>query len=107
MSEKNYFFIISIPRDELIEYTTKLNSYISKLLPGKTNPFTLKPLEIREEDAIAKITIRATEAEITDFARRFFGSGYEFLEREDGEVEIIQTGRFEEEHEGNGEVIKH
>lgn len=108
MSEKNFFFIIAIPKDELIEYTTKLNSYISTIFPGKKNPFTLKPLEIRDEDALAKVTIRTTEAEMTDFARRFFGSGYEFIEREDGEVEIISTS--EEEipgDEGNGDVIKH
>lgn len=107
MSEKNYFFVISIPRDELIDYTTKLSSYISRLFPGRTNPFTLKPLEIRDDDAVAKITIRATEEEITDFARRFFGSGYELREREDGEVEIIQTGPFDEESEPDDDVTTH
>ncbi len=108
MSEKNFFFIISIPKDEIIEYTTKLNSYISRVFPGKKNPFTLKPLEIGDEDALAKVTIRTTEAEMTDFARRFFGSGYEFIEREDGEVEIIRTSEEETpQDEGNGDVIKH
>lgn len=107
MGEKNYFFVISFPKDELIDYTTKLSSYISKLFPGKTNPFTLKPLEIRDNDAVAKIIIRATEQEITDFARRFFGTGYEFREREDGEVEIVQTRPFDEEDEDRGDVTKH
>ena len=41
MSEKTYFFAISIPKDGIIEYTGKLNSYISKLFPEKKVPCTL------------------------------------------------------------------
>ena len=37
MSEKTYFFVISIPRDQMIEYTTKLNSYISKLFKKRVS----------------------------------------------------------------------
>jgi len=90
MSEKTYFFAISIPRDEMIDYTTKLNSYISKLFPDKENPCTLKPLEVREEDVIAKIMIKASEKEIREFADRFFDKNYELTERENGEIEITQ-----------------
>jgi len=90
MSEKNYYFVISIPRDELIEYSTRLGSYITRFFPGRTNPYTLKPLEIQENNTIAKITIRATEAEIREFADRFFASGYELRERGGGEVEIAR-----------------
>lgn len=89
MSEKNYYFVISIPRDELIEYSTRLGSYITKFFPGRTNPYTLKPLEIQENNTIAKITIRATEAEIREFADRFFASGYELRDR-GGEIEIAR-----------------
>ena len=90
MSEKTYFFAISIPRDEIIEYTGKLNSYISKLFPEKKYPCTLKPLEIRENDVIAKIVIEASEKHIREFADRFFDKNYELAERENGEIEIIQ-----------------
>ncbi|MCK5391210.1 MAG: hypothetical protein KAJ31_02175 [Deltaproteobacteria bacterium] len=90
MSEKTYFFVISIPRDEIIEYTTKLNSYISKLFPEKKYPCTLKPLEIRDEDVIAKIIIKANEKHIKEFADRFFDKSYELTERENGEIEITQ-----------------
>jgi len=90
MSERTYFFAISIPRDEIIEYTAKLNSYISKLFPEKKYPCTLKPLEIREDDVIAKIIIKATEKHIKEFADRFFDKNYELTERENDEIEITQ-----------------
>lgn len=89
MSEKTYFFIISIPRDEIIEYTTKLNSYISKLF-NKQYPCTLKPLEVRDNDVIAKIIIKTTEENIRIFADRFFDKNYELIEHENGEIEITQ-----------------
>jgi len=90
MSEKTYFFVISIPRDEIIEYTTKLNSYISKLFPEKKYPCTLKPLEVRDEDVIAKIIINTTKKHIREFADRFFDKNYELIENENGETEITQ-----------------
>lgn len=89
MSEKTYFFAISIPKDQIIEYTTKLNSYISKLFQ-KQHPCTLKPLEVRENHTVAKISIKTTEENIRMFADRFFGSSYELIERDDGEIEITQ-----------------
>lgn len=89
MNEKTYFFAISIPRDEMIEYTTKLNSYISKLFQ-KQNACTLQPLEVRENDVLAKIIIKTTEENIKMFADRFFDKKYELTEREDGEIEITQ-----------------
>jgi len=89
MSEKTYFFVISIPREEIIEYTTKLNSYISKLFQ-KQYPCTLKPLEVRDNDVLAKIIIKTTEENIRVFADRFFDKSYELTEREEGEIEITQ-----------------
>lgn len=89
MAEKTYFFVISIPRDEMIEYTTRLNSYLSKLFQ-KEYPCTLKPLEIREEDVLAKISINASEEDIIEFADRFFEKQYLLTERENGEIEITQ-----------------
>ena len=107
MSEKNYFFVISIPRDELIEYTARLGSYISRFFPGKPDPYVLKPLEIQENNAIAKITIRATEAEIREFADSFFSSGYELRERNGGEVEIARPSGQEQAPSGGGEGPLH
>ncbi len=92
MAEKKYFFILSIPRDELIEYSTKLSSYISKFFPGKMNPFTLKPLAILDNETITKISIECSEAEIREFAGRFFEGGYELRNQDSGEVEIVRTG---------------
>lgn len=89
MDEKTYFFVISIPRDQIIEYTTKLNSYISKLF-NKEYPCTLKPLEVREKDVLAKIIIQTTEENIKIFADRFFDKKYEFTKRDDDEIEITQ-----------------
>jgi len=91
MSEKSYFFIISIPKDKMIEYMTKLNSYISKLFPEKKYPCTLKPLEVRDEDVITKIIIKASEKHIREFADRFFDKNYELTENENGEIEITQN----------------
>ncbi len=107
MAEKKYYFILSIPRDELIEYSTKLSSYISKFFPGKTNPFTLKPLTILENEAITKISIESSEEEIREFAGRFFEGGYELLEQENGEVEIVRTGSNSEPAADTSGVIKH
>lgn len=73
----------------MIEYTTKLNSYISKLLQ-KEYPCTLKPLEMREDDVLSKITIKATEEDIRAFADRFFEKQYNLTERDNGEIEITQ-----------------
>ncbi len=89
MSERTYYFVIAIPKDQMIEYTTKLNSYISKLFQ-KAYPCTLKPLEMREENVLAKISINTTEENIIEFADRFFDKKYEFSERESGEIEITQ-----------------
>ena len=89
MIEHTYFFAISIPRDQMIEYTTKLNSYISKLF-NKQYPCTLKPLEVRDKDVLAKIIIQTTEENIIIFADRFFGKKYELTERDGGEIEITQ-----------------
>lgn len=107
MSEKNYFFVISIPRDELIEYSARLGSYISRFFPGRTNPYVLKPLEIQENNAIAKITIRATEAEIREFADSFFTGGYELRERGGEEVEIARPAGSGDRVPGGGDASLH
>ena len=91
METKDYFFVISVPKDELLEYTRKLNSYITRVFPDKKNPYTIKPLEIGETETLAKIVINATEEEILYFADRFFGRNFELIEREKGEIEITQT----------------
>ena len=105
MNERAYFFVISIPKDKMIEYTTKLNSYISKLFQ-KEYPCTLRPLEMREEDVLSKITINATEKDIRDFADRFFDKKYEFTERDNGEIEITQKDQdLPQEDEDHG--LKH
>jgi len=89
MDENTYFFAISIPKDQIIEYTTKLNSFISKLFQ-KEHPCTLKPLEVRDEYTVAKISIKTTEENIRMFADRFFGKSYELVVRDGGEIEITQ-----------------
>ena len=89
MKEKTYFFVISIPRDQMIEYTTKLNSYISKIFQ-KQNAFNLKPLEVRESDVLAKIVIKTTEENIKMFADRFFDKKYKLTEHDNDEIEIVQ-----------------
>lgn len=88
MSKKSYFFIMSIPKHELIEYTTKLSSYISKLFPGRENPLTIKHLEINEDYLVIKATIKSSEDRIRDFADRFFQKRYELVNR-NGEIEIV------------------
>ena len=107
MAEKKYYFILSIPRDELIEYSTKLSSYISKFFPGKMNPFTLKPLAILDNETITKISIDCSEGEIKEFAGRFFEGGYELLNQESGEVEIVRIGSFAEPTASSGDITKH
>ncbi|MEM7007704.1 MAG: hypothetical protein AAF462_01050 [Thermodesulfobacteriota bacterium] len=105
MSEKTYFFVISIPRDQIIEYSTKLNSYISKLLQ-KEYACTVSHLEVREQDIISKILIKATEEDIRVFADRFFDKNYELIEREDGEIEITQKDADTDDIEQN-QGLKH
>jgi hypothetical protein len=107
MSKKKFYFVLSIPRDELIEYSAKLSSYISKFFPGTTNPFTLNPLAILENEAITKISLECSEEEIKVFAGRFFEGGYELREQENGEVEIIRTGDIDGHSPDDGEIIKH
>ena len=107
MAEKKYYFILSIPREELLEYSTKLSSYISKFFPGKINPFTLKPLAILENEAVTKISIECSEDEIREFAGRFFEGGYELRNQEGGEVEIVRIGSFAEPAARSGDITKH
>jgi hypothetical protein len=107
MAEKKYYFILSIPREELIEYSTKLSSYISKFFPAKANPFTLKPLAILENEAVTKISIQCSEDEIREFAGRFFEGGYELREHESGEVEIVRTGGNSEPSADASGITKH
>jgi hypothetical protein len=107
MTEKKYFFVVSIPNEEMIEYMTRLNSYISRQFPGKTNPYTLKPLGTLDNQTIAKVTIVTTRKEIIRFADSMFGSEYVFVEREGEEVEIVRELVEEEPEEGNGNVTKH
>ncbi len=107
MGTKDYFFVISIPKDEIIEFTSKLNSYISKVFPDKKYPFTMKPLEIGETNALAKIIINTTEDEIREFSERFFGRNFELIEREKGEIEITQTDEDRPPPETDDTVIKH
>ncbi len=89
MKEKNYFFIISFPKDSFIEYVTKLNSFIIKMFPGKPNPYIIKPLEIQDTQTISKVTINTTEDKIRKFSERFFGEEIELLERNDGDIEVV------------------
>ncbi len=107
MAERKYFFVISIPNDEMIEYMTRLNSFIFRNFPGKTNPYMLKPLGILDNQTLAKVTIETTREQILRFAEGMFGSAYEFIEREGGEVEIVRQLLEEEPEEGNGNVTKH
>jgi len=107
MAEKKFYFILSIPRGEIIEYSTKLSSYISKFFPGKMNPFTLKPLAILENEAVTKISIECSEDEIRAFAGRFFEGGYELREQESGEVEIVRTGGNSGASAGSSRITKH
>lgn len=107
MTEKKYYFILSIPRGEIIEYSTKLSSYITKFFPGKMNPFTLKPLAILDNEAVTKISIECTEEEIKAFAGRFFEGGYELREQENGEVEIVRTGGNSEPSADTSGITKH
>jgi len=88
--EKSYFFIISIPKDEHIEFITQLNSFILKLFPDKMNPYTIKPLEIRDTDILSKVTIKTTEKKILKFSESLFGTDFQFIERYDGDVEIVR-----------------
>ncbi len=107
MAEKIYYFILSIPREELLAYSTKLSSYISKFFPGKINPFTLKPLAILENETVTKISIECSEDEIRAFAGRFFDGGYELVEQEGGEVEIVRTMSGEQPAASPGGITKH
>jgi hypothetical protein len=107
MSKKKYYFVLSIPSDELIEYSTKLSSYISKFFPGTINPFKLNPLAILDNGAITKISLECSEEEIREFAGRFFEGGYELREQESGEVEIVRTEVFDKPAAGESKIVKH
>ena len=107
METKDYFFVISVPKDELLEYTRKLNSYLLRLFPDKQNPYVIKPLEIGDTETLAKIVINATEDEILYFADRFFGRNFELKEREKGEIEITQTEEEIQQAPSDESVIKH
>lgn len=90
MKTNNYFFYISIPKDSHIEYLTKLNSFILKLFPGKTNPYMIRPMEINDDVTISKVTINSTEDEIVEFALKLFGNDYEMVKHENGDYEIAK-----------------
>ena len=90
MNTNNYFFYISIPKDEHIEYLTRLNSFILKLFPGKTNPYVIRPMEIKDNVTISKITINTTENEIQEFALKLFGEDYEIIKQVNGDYEIAR-----------------
>ena len=107
METRDYFFVISVPKDELLEYTRKLNSYLVRLFPDKKNPYVIKPLEIGDTETLAKIVINATEEEIMYFADRFFGQNFELIEREKGEIEIAQTEVESEQPPPDDTVVKH
>ncbi len=93
--EKNYFFIISVPKEEHIEFITKLNSFILKLFPDKKNPYTIRPLEIRDSDTLSKVTIKTTEEKILNFSQALFGTDFEFTEHDNGDVEIVRKDSLE------------
>lgn len=88
--EKNYFFIISVPKEEHIEFITKLNSFILKLFPDKKNPYTIRPLEIRDSDTLSKVTINTTEEKILNFSQALFGTDFQLTEHDSGDVEIVR-----------------
>lgn len=90
MNTNNYFFYLHIPKDHHIEYVTKLNSFIIKLFPEKPNPYVIRPMEIKDNFTISKVTINAKETEIVKFAKRFFGSDFEFVQHKNGDIEIIK-----------------
>ena len=99
--------MISVPKDELLEYTRKLNSYLLRLFPDKKNPYVIKPLEIGETETLAKIVINASEEEIRHFAERFFGQNFELIEREKGEIEITQSEEESIHQTPDEDVVKH
>lgn len=103
--EKTYFFIISIPKDNHIEYLTQLNSFILKLFPNKKNPYSIRPMEIRETDTLSRVTIKTTEEQILNFSKNLFGSDFQFLEHNSGDIEIIRKDSLEIFTEYN--VTKH
>ena len=107
METKDYFFVISVPKEELLEYTAKFGSYIARIFPDKENPYVIKPLEIGETETLAKITIKATEEEIRYFAGRFFNQNFELKERESGEIEIAQKEGDTGESPPDENVVKH
>ena len=95
ITEKNYFFIISVPKEEYIEFLTKLNSFILKLFPDITNPYRIKPLEIRETDSLSKVIIKTTEEKIINFSQTLFGTDFEFTEHDNGDIEIVRKDSLE------------
>ncbi len=95
MNEKIYYFIVSIPKESHIEFVTKLNSFILKQFPGKNNPYTIRPLEIRDNDTLSKVTIKTTEENITRFSDSLFGKDYLFLVQNNNEIEIVRKDSVE------------
>ncbi len=93
--EKNYFFIISVPKEEHIEFITKLNSFILKLFPDKTNPYRIKPLEIRDTDSLSKVIIKTTEEKIMKYSQALFGTDFQLIEHDNGDVEIVRKDSLE------------
>ena len=88
--KKDYFFIVSIPKDNHIEFVTQLNSFILKQFPNEKNPYTIRPLEIRDNDTLSKVTINTTENKIIEFAESLFGSEYMLIEQTGGDIEIVR-----------------
>lgn len=103
MKKNNYFFYISIPKEGHIEHLTRLNSFILKLFPGKTNPYIIKPMEIKDDVTISKVTINTTENEIEEFAAKLFGNDYELVRHENGDFEIAK--KLAEPVLHNGEIF--
>ena len=90
MASNNYFFYISIPKEGHIEYLTKLNSFIHKFFPGRVNPYLIRPMEIKDDLTVSKITIVSTESEIVEFASRLFGNDYKLIKHINGDIEIAK-----------------
>lgn len=88
MLTNNYYFYISIPNEGHIEYLTKLNSFIHKYFPGRVNPYLIRPLEIKDNITVSKISIISTESEIVEFASRLFGNNYRLIRHDSGDIEI-------------------
>ncbi len=104
--EKNYYFIISIPKKGHIEHVTRLNSFILKQFPQKKNPYTIRPLEIRDKDTLSKVTIKTTRENIIKFSNTLFGNDYVFIEHSTDEIEIVRRVSVQSDIE-DGELTMH